>query len=84
MSREAEHGTVEEATHAGEVSFASVRADAGPVVIARLASEAVAGTAVELHWAAAADGRRFVLATPSVSDRAGSRRRPTRDPTSPA
>jgi uncharacterized OB-fold protein len=64
------HGAVEEVTRSGEASFASVRADAGPVVIARLAGEAVAGTTVQLRWAAGTDGRRFVLATPSVSGRA--------------
>ncbi|MGH2851430.1 MAG: zinc ribbon domain-containing protein [Solirubrobacteraceae bacterium] len=68
--RAAARGSVEEVTETGEGAFASVRTDAGPVVIVRLAGEAAAGAAVELHWAAAADGRRFVLATPDVSGRA--------------
>lgn len=68
--RPAARGVVEEVTRGGGAIFASVRADSGPVVIARLAGEAAAGAVVELHWAAAADGRRFVLATPGFSGRA--------------
>lgn len=68
--RPAARGAVEEVTRGGGVFFASVRADAGPIVIARLAGAAAAGAAVELHWASAADGRPFVLATPTVSGRA--------------
>lgn len=81
--RSAAHGVVEEVTSTGEAAFASVRAEAGPIVLARLAGEAVAGTAIELRWAAAAAGSgRYVLATPTVSERDGSPRRQPRDPTS--
>ena len=49
-SREpAGQGVVEEATRVGAVSLASVRLDAGPVVVARLDADAGPGDRVELH-----------------------------------
>jgi len=62
--RAAGRGVVEETTRAGAVALASVRVDTGPVVIARLAADAAAGTAVELRWRVAADGRRRLIAVP--------------------
>ncbi|HEX4032843.1 MAG TPA: zinc ribbon domain-containing protein [Solirubrobacteraceae bacterium] len=53
-ARPARHGVVEESTRVGDVGLASVRLDAGPVVIARLVYDAPSGAPVELRWV---DGR---------------------------
>jgi hypothetical protein len=68
--RAAEHGIVEEATETAGIPFASIRTNVGPIVVARLSSAAGAGTTVELDWSITPDGRRHVLATPNLSDRA--------------
>jgi hypothetical protein len=53
-ARAAGRGVVEEVTRVGEVVLASVRVEAGPVVIARLTRDAVAGVPVALRWSGGA------------------------------
>jgi hypothetical protein len=61
---------IEETTSNGEVRLASVRTDAGPVVIARLAAEARPGATVELERSDVHEGGTLVIAMP-VSAAAG-------------
>jgi hypothetical protein len=63
--RDAGEGIVEEATRHAGVALASVRCAAGPVVIARLEGEALAGAGVALRREDAPGGGRRIVASPT-------------------
>jgi uncharacterized OB-fold protein len=63
-ARRADAGVVEETTRNEHTPLASVRSDAGPVVIARLEREVPSGARVELVEDATPDGDAIVVVAP--------------------
>ena len=57
-------GVVEESTRHRQTPLASVRTDAGPVVIARLDRDVSSGARVELHAESTPDGDAVGVAVP--------------------